>query len=143
MSAHKVAGRVLHFAALACCLLLGHAARAGMVSAERTPNRGIQPQAVVDSANILHLIYYTGGPSDGDIYYVTRDLSRGSQYSAPIRVNSQPRSNGDGDHTWGADCAREEWQRIRRLEWRRAKSGEWLPDALHGVCAPLAGRVDV
>ena len=60
------------------------------VRVEKTPNGGIQPQAVMDSNGRLHLIYFNGDPMRGDIYYVTRE--EGSPYSRPIRVNSQARS---------------------------------------------------
>lgn len=54
-----------------------------------TPNEGIQPQAAIDSHGTLHLIYFKGEASAGDLYYVsrTRDSAR---FSTPIRVNSQP-----------------------------------------------------
>jgi hypothetical protein len=51
------------------------------------PSQGIQPQAVVAS-NELHLVYFTGDPKHGDIFYVRSD-SFGRTFSSPIRVNSQ------------------------------------------------------
>jgi hypothetical protein len=54
----------------------------------RTPNEGIQPQAVVDHDGTLHLIYFKGSPDAGDIYYVRRGPGEGS-FSKPIQVNSQ------------------------------------------------------
>jgi len=62
------------------------------VSLMRTPDGGIQPQAVVDAGGILHLIYYKGDPEHGDIFYVTKNLKGKSDFSVPIRVNSQPGS---------------------------------------------------
>ena len=35
-----------------------------------TPNGGIQPQAVVDDAGVVHLIYFNGDPAGGDLFYV-------------------------------------------------------------------------
>lgn len=57
----------------------------------RTPNDGIQPQAVTDAGGTLHLIYFAGEPSAGDIFYVRRERGK-EDFSSPIRVNSQPGS---------------------------------------------------
>ena len=57
----------------------------------RTPNRGIQPQAVMDSKNVLHLLYYLGKEGEGDLFYVRREAGK-KEFSRPIRVNSQPGS---------------------------------------------------
>ena len=63
---------------------------AGNVETLRTPDGGIQPQAVVDAKGTLHLIYMKGEAA-ADIYYVRR--ARGAkEFSAPVRVNSQPGS---------------------------------------------------
>jgi hypothetical protein len=56
----------------------------------RVPDGGIQPQAAVDSEGIIHLIYFKGKPSAGDIFYVhSKD---GTTFSKPIRVNSKAES---------------------------------------------------
>src|SRR5690242_4321025 len=60
----------------------------GGVRLVRTPNGGIQPQAVVDNDGTLHLIYFSGDPFAGDIFYV-RKSSGQPGFSSPIRVNSQ------------------------------------------------------
>lgn len=57
----------------------------------RTPEEGIQPQAVVDGKGVLHLIYFKGKDSEGDLFYV-RKAPGEERFSAPIRVNSQPGS---------------------------------------------------
>lgn len=56
----------------------------------KTPDGGIQPQAIVDNAGTLHLIYYKGDPARGDIFYVHRNLKNGGPFTAPVRVNSVP-----------------------------------------------------
>jgi hypothetical protein len=56
-----------------------------------TPHGGIQPQAVIDDAGIIHLIYFQGDPAGGDLFYV-RSKPATTEFSEPIRVNSQPRS---------------------------------------------------
>jgi hypothetical protein len=55
----------------------------------KTPNGGIQPQAVMDERGSLHLIYFFGDPAAGDIFYVRRETGK-DNFSTPIRVNSQP-----------------------------------------------------
>ncbi len=57
----------------------------------RTPDRGIQPQAVVDAQGVLHMIYYKGKDTEGDLYYVRRDPDA-ARFSEAIRVNSQRNS---------------------------------------------------
>ncbi|MDQ3013900.1 MAG: glycoside hydrolase [Acidobacteriota bacterium] len=66
-------------------------ASAGSVNLLRAPDHGLQPQAVVDERGALHLIYFAGEPSAGDIFYVRRAPGK-AEFSAPLRVNSQPGS---------------------------------------------------
>lgn len=54
--------------------------------AQRAPNEGIQPQAVISGSSI-HMIYYAGVPQGGDVFYVERTAGADA-FSAPIRVNS-------------------------------------------------------
>ncbi len=54
----------------------------------KSPNDGIQPQAVSDKSGTVHLLYYKGDALAGDLFYVRR--SRGDDdFSKPIRVNSE------------------------------------------------------
>ncbi|HZF41371.1 MAG TPA: hypothetical protein VE715_21285 [Blastocatellia bacterium] len=62
-----------------------------MVDLIRTPNGGLQPQAVTDASGALHLVYFVGDPAGGDIFYVRREHGK-DDFSSPIRVNSQPGS---------------------------------------------------
>src|SRR3954463_4287058 len=55
----------------------------------RTPHDGIQPQTVLDNNGTLHMIYFKGDASAGDIEYVRRQPT-GKDFSEPIRVNSEP-----------------------------------------------------
>jgi hypothetical protein len=61
------------------------------VTVLRTPNGGIQPQAVADAKGALHLIYYKGEAGAGEIFYVRREAGQ-ERFSEPLRVNSQPGS---------------------------------------------------
>jgi hypothetical protein len=51
----------------------------------RTPGSGIQPQVAVDRKGVLHLIYFSGDPSAGDVYYV-RKAPGAPEFSQPVRV---------------------------------------------------------
>lgn len=57
----------------------------------RTPDGGIQPQALVDGKGVLHLLYFKGDAEAGDLFYVRREPSQ-KRFSEPLRVNSQPGS---------------------------------------------------
>ncbi len=52
----------------------------------RTPDGGIQPQVAVDSAGLVHMVYFKGAENAGDIYYV-RQAPDNAGFSEPIRVN--------------------------------------------------------
>src|SRR5262249_19286981 len=58
------------------------------VSLIRTPDEGIQPQAAVDGQGGVHLIYFKGHPQGGDVFYVRRQSGE-SEFSSPLRVNSE------------------------------------------------------
>lgn len=59
------------------------------LSLVRVPKGGIQPQAILDRAGTLHLLYYRGDPAHGDLFYV-KSSDAGRTWSSPLRVNSQP-----------------------------------------------------
>ncbi len=54
----------------------------------RVPRGGIQPEAVRDSAGRIHLLYFSGEPSAGDLHYV-RSSDDGATFTKPLRVNSE------------------------------------------------------
>jgi hypothetical protein len=54
----------------------------------RTPEGGIQPQAVIDEKGVIHLIYFAGEPARGDLFYT--QLRPGKEHFQPsIPVNSE------------------------------------------------------
>lgn len=57
----------------------------------KTPDDGIQPQAVVDHQGTLHLIYFRGDAAAGDVFYVRRRAGD-ARFSNPIQVNQHPGS---------------------------------------------------
>jgi hypothetical protein len=57
----------------------------------RTPDGGVQPQAVVDARGVLHLVYLKGDPAACDVFYI-RQAPGTERWSKPLRVNSVPGS---------------------------------------------------
>src|SRR2546421_1127623 len=57
------------------------------VTPMRVLNNGIQPQVVRDDAGTVHLLYYSGDPAHGDLYY-TKSTNDGATWLSPIRVNA-------------------------------------------------------
>ena len=56
------------------------------VELKRVPDSGIQPQVATDSDGSVHLVYFKGDASGGDLYYArSKD---GNAFSSAIRVNS-------------------------------------------------------
>jgi hypothetical protein len=55
------------------------------VSVIRVPGGGIQPQVEVKDG-VVHMVYFSGEPEHGDLYYV-RSRDYGKTFSKPIRVN--------------------------------------------------------
>ena len=53
----------------------------------RTPDKGVQPQAVIDSKGVIHLIYLYGDPAAANIAYVRKGADD-QNFTAPIVVNS-------------------------------------------------------
>src|SRR5262245_36826197 len=73
--------------------LIGGAAQQAKTTSEkinliRTPNNGVQPQAVMDERGVLHLIYLAGEPGASDVFYARRAPGK-TEFSAPMRVNGQ------------------------------------------------------
>ncbi|QOV91791.1 sialidase family protein [Humisphaera borealis] len=82
---------VLLASALASTAQAVAAVDAPAVKTLRVPDRGIFPQAAIDSRGRLHLMYVKGDPMAADAYYVRSD-DGGATFTKPIRVNSGPES---------------------------------------------------
>src|SRR5262249_50853943 len=63
----------------------------GSVTLLRTPDKGIQPQVVVDGKGVVHMVYFRGDPKQGDRFYVPSEAG-GAKFSRPLPVNSDPGS---------------------------------------------------
>jgi hypothetical protein len=84
---------VNHFSCIASLWLVCGGLAVGapdqLVHFSRTPYGGIQPQAAIDQHGTVHLVYLKGDPAGCDVFYVRRP--RGStNFSSPLRVNSEP-----------------------------------------------------
>ena len=61
------------------------------VTVLRAPVGATLPQVALDSTGTLHLVYYMGSMTSGDLFHVTR-APDATDWSAPQQVNSQPHS---------------------------------------------------
>src|SRR2546421_11465968 len=71
----------------AACVFGASSDRPGEVRLERVPNGGIQPQIAVAANGTVHLVYFSGEPSAGDLFYAN-SADGGASFSKAIRVNS-------------------------------------------------------
>lgn len=80
------------YAVLALTVAIGASPLTGRAATDirtiRVPNGGIQPQVARDATGTLHLMYFTGEPAGGNLYYV-RSSDDGKTFSSPVRINSQ------------------------------------------------------
>jgi hypothetical protein len=99
----------------------------------RTPDNGIQPQCAVDSKGAVHLIYFKGEPSAGDIFYVHREPGQ-NDFSKPIKVNTQPHTATAMGTIRGAQLAIGKNGRVH-VVWDGM--GQGASSASHSVKPPL------
>jgi hypothetical protein len=104
----------------------------------RTPDGGIQPQAVMDARGVLHLVYFKGDPGGGDLFYIRRETGKES-FSPPIRVNSQPGSAIAVGTIRGAQIALGKAGRVH-VAWNG--SGRALPKGPGGGAPMLYTRLN-
>lgn len=103
----------------------------------RTPNGGIQPQAVQHKG--IHLIYFQGDPKGGDVYYVKGRLQGEKvKWSQPLRVNSRRGSVVAVGNIRGAQLAVSGSGRVH-VAW--PGSGEAKPKAPGGQTPMLYSRL--
>jgi hypothetical protein len=79
---------LLSFCTAAVFTVFSPLARKVEIAVVRVPNGGIQPQAVMDGTGTLHLLYYSGDPMHGDLFYV-KSSNSGAMWSSPLQVNSE------------------------------------------------------
>ena len=85
---HRTTPILVALLAVAALLTAACAGPSPSVSVLRTPHGGTIPQVAIDGGGTLHLIYYTGSMSSGDLFHVSR-APDADDWSAPQRVNSQ------------------------------------------------------
>ena len=68
-----------------------------------TPDGGIQPQAAIDAKGVIHLIYFQGLPSSGDLFYARLGTKRNSVLAADPGQQPARRRHRDGDDPWRPD----------------------------------------
>lgn len=77
--------RVLIFIFITAAAWAASSERPGDVRVQRVPDGGIQPRVAVAADGAIHIIYFSGDPAAGDIFYVRN-------FGKPMRVNSHPGS---------------------------------------------------
>lgn len=98
----------------------------GKVNLIRTPNNGIQPQALMDDRGALHLIYFAGEPSAGDIFLrPPRTRQNGLFIADPGKRPTGKRDRGR-HNARRAPFHRQKWARPCFLEWFEQGHAAWL-----------------
>jgi len=62
-------------------------ASSGPVAVVALPGDGIQPQAVIDANDVIHVVFFGGKAAGGDLYYAKLGAD-GHKISEPVRINS-------------------------------------------------------
>ncbi len=83
--------KTLFAVAFAASLFGINPASTAEVRLQRAPTGALQPQAIMDARGTLHLVYLKGDPKACDVFYARREAGK-TEFSAPLRVNSQPGS---------------------------------------------------
>jgi len=105
------------------------------VSIQRLPEGGLQPQVAVDDQGNLHLVYYTGDPHNGDVFYVRAG-------TPAIRVNSEPGSAIAAGTIRGAQIALGKAARVH-VAWNGSKpEGTLNPESGKQGVPMLYARLD-
>ena len=71
-------------------ILAAHTLASAAVSTIHVPNGGIQPQ-IVEKDGIVHLLYFSGAPEKGNLFYV-RSRDYGVTFSPPSASTPPPPS---------------------------------------------------
>ena len=122
----------------AICAYAASSERSVGVQLQRVPNGGIQPQAMVAPNGTVHLIYFSGDPLAGDIFYVSSSGGT-STFSKPIRVNSHPGSAIAVGNIRGAHIALGRNGRVY-VAWNGSKDAE--PKGQNGATPMLFSRLN-
>lgn len=116
-------GILIGLAALSPGCRMAAASGAGdkRIALMKTPDNGIQPQALMDARGVVHLVYLKGDPGAADIFYVRREPGK-EGWSPPLRVNSRPGSAVAMGTIRGAQLAVGKGGRVH-VVWNGASKG--------------------
>ena len=130
---------------LTALILLSLSGFSGLMGMEmsfmRIPHSGIQPQIQIDSSGKMHLIYYVGEASSGDLFYVTRE-KKSSSWSTPIRVNSTPEAAVAGGTIRGAQMSLGVENRVHVSWFGSAKVSPEPPEGKHRQAPLMVTRMN-
>ncbi len=113
-----------------------------------TPHGGIQPQASVDREGAIHIVYFKGEATAGDLFYVvSRD--DGDTFSEPLAVNSHPESAVAAGAIRGAQMAlvsngtiHVAWNGSSKAQPRGPLNPEQAADSPHNGSPMLYARLE-
>ncbi len=103
------------------------------VELARVPDGGIQPEIVVDTARVVHMVYLTGQPGASNVFYV-RSTDGGRTFSRPVRVNSQDGSAVAAGTIRGAQIAVGRNGRVH-IAWNGSFTAEPKPPVAPGTAS--------
>jgi hypothetical protein len=106
-------------------LLASLSVRAVVVRVERLPTGAMQPQAVVDAADDVHLVWLRGDPKACDVFYEKRPGGRTND-AVLLKVNSQPGSAIAAGTIRGAQVALGRGGRLH-VVWNGSSTAEPKP----------------
>jgi hypothetical protein len=109
-----------------------------VVKLMRVPAGEIQPQAAIDLDGTAHLIYFSGDPYQGSIFYV-RLPHDGEQFTDPLRVNRNDGSAVAAGNVRGAHLALGRRGRVH-VAWMGSAKAE--PKAPDGAAPMLYARLN-
>jgi hypothetical protein len=89
--------------------------------------RAVQPRIVVDNAGTVHLIYFSGDPAAGNVFYSNMKAGAG-EFSAPVRVNTEADSAVAMGTIRGADSAVGRFGRVH-VVWNPSQKS-----SIKGMC---------
>lgn len=78
-------------ALLSTTILATNLLSAAPITLQRVPEGGLQPQVVTDAKGVVHMVYLKGEPRGSDVHYARLEPGA-ARFSAPLRVNSEPKS---------------------------------------------------
>jgi len=100
------------------------------VTAIRVPDAGFAPQAAVDADGGIHVVYFKGDPSHGDLFYARLDAA--GHFSPSIRVNTHSGNARAAGAVRGAQLAVGRGGRVH-VVWNTSEPTPGLPPRLPHV----------